>query len=45
MSISGPVVGALVGAALALVWVQWGVGAMVFVVVAALRSSTRPARR
>ena len=35
MTLSTPVKGALIGAAVALVWVQWGFGAMIFVVLAA----------
>jgi uncharacterized membrane protein len=36
MTMSIPMKGALVGAALALVWVEWGFGAMVLVVLAAI---------
>ena len=36
MTMSIPMKGAVVGAALALVWVEWGFGAMVLVVLAAV---------
>jgi uncharacterized membrane protein len=36
MTMSIPTKGALVGAAIALVWVEWGFGAMVLVVLAAI---------
>lgn len=35
MTISLPAKGALTGAAVALVWVQWGIGATIFVILAA----------
>jgi hypothetical protein len=35
VTISTPVKGALTGAALALIWVQWGIGALLFVLLSA----------
>ena len=35
MTISTPVKGALMGAVMALIWVQWGIGALLFVLLAA----------